>query len=181
MIHERAITPNKPLYFFTNAGAMMADDDGRLFESAKEAYQYYSKEKYFITKPKNAIEKIAQKSSLVSQLLGIKERWKEKQEQNKAISDFSITKNHLQKINQICIESKCQLKFLILPKIEEASRKKDFFTRKYAPLFLDTEIGEKCFLPSALSSKDYNPNPDGHLTNDGHLKTATAIKNHIKL
>ena len=70
---------------------------------------------------------------------------------------------------------------MILPKIEEASRKKDFFTRKYAPLFLDTEIGEKCFLPSALSSKDYNPKPDGHLTNDGHLKTATAIKNHIKL
>jgi hypothetical protein len=179
MMTDRKIIPHKPLYFFTNAGAMMAEDNGQIFQSAQEAYNYYRNEKYFISTPQSITEKLALKSALISLILGLENRWLEKQKLEDIITQLTVTKNHLRSLSEICAKNKCLFRFILLPKMEEANRKEVFFRKKYAAIFLDADIGKECVLPSTLTAADYKPNPDGHLNNNGHEKIAKILHQNI--
>lgn len=68
MKEDRAVIPNRPFYYWTNAGAVLADIDGKHFDNAQDAYNYLSNEKYFLKHPVRWYEKVISKSALLSRL-----------------------------------------------------------------------------------------------------------------
>ncbi len=180
MSSEREITSNLPLYFFTNAGAMMASDDEHVFSNAQEAYRHYATEKYFIHQPKNALEYVVKHSAITSKLYALKTQWDEKQKQEKSFKESPITANHLKKIAQLCEENNSAFRIVIIPRLEDASQTLSFFKHKYPTVFEDPLLSNYCFLPQPFSSTYYTPNPDGHLNNEGHKILAKEIQRLIQ-
>lgn len=180
MSSERKITSNLPLYFFTNAGAMMANDGERIFLNAKEAYRYYANEKYFIHQPKNTLEYIVKHSAIASKLYVIKTQWDDKENQEKSFKESPITANHLKGIAQLCKENNSTFQIVIIPRLEDASQTLSFFKHKYPTIFEDLLLSKCCFLPQPFFSTYYTPNPDGHLNNEGHKILAEKIQQLIR-
>jgi len=180
MPQERNISPNKPLYYFTNAGAMMANDGERFFANAHEAYQYFVNEKFFIQQPKSSLEYIAKHSAIAAKLYALKVQWNEKVKQEKSFNESLITANHLLSIVQICKENNCNFHLVIIPRLEDAGQSSAFFKHRYSSIFNDTLLNKYCFLPASFSSSYYTPNPDGHLNNLGHTVLAKEIKQLIR-
>ncbi len=180
MPQERNISPNKPLYYFTNAGAMMANDEKRFFANAQEAYQYYVTEKYVIQQPENGLEYIAKHSAIAAKLFAFNAQWNEKVKQEKSFKESPITANHLLSIVQICKENNCNFHLVIIPRLEDAAQSSAFFKHKFSSIFNDTLLSAYCFLPTSFSSSYYTPNPDGHLNNLGHKVLANEIQKRIK-
>jgi hypothetical protein len=88
------MTPNKPLYFYTNAGAMLASDNNRTFTTASEAYHYYVAEKYFLLHPTTILQKVASKSALFSLLYAYSScDGMRNNKYNKSIAEMTFTKN----------------------------------------------------------------------------------------
>jgi hypothetical protein len=121
MQNDRIITPNKPLYFYTNAGAMLASDNNRTFTTASEAYHYYVAEKYFLLHPTTIFQKVASKSALFSLLYAFHLRWEEKQ-QYKKYSSNDFTKKHLYQIVKHCKANHSNLHIVVIPEQKEATK-----------------------------------------------------------
>jgi hypothetical protein len=175
MQNDRTITPNKPLYFYTNAGAMLASDNNRTFTTASEAYHYYVAEKYFLLHPTTIFQKVASKSALFSLLYAIHMRWEEKQKYNKSIAEMAFTKKHLYAIAKHCKANHSNLHILVIPEQKEADKDSTYFKNRYNALFADTILNPFVFLPSEINKSYYTPYPDAHLNNAGHQFYAKQI------
>lgn len=175
MQNDRIITPNKPLYFYTNAGAMLASDGNRTFASAREAYQYYSAEKYFLLHPTTVFQKVASKSALFSLFYAFYLRWVEKQQYNKSTEAMTFTKKHLYQIVKQCKANQSNLHIVVIPEQKEADKDSTYFKNRYRTLFADATLGPYVFLPSGINKTHYTPYPDAHLNNAGHQFYAKQI------
>lgn len=177
MQEERPIIPFKPFYFYTNAGAMMADDGDLHFNTALEAYNYYMYHKYFLSKPDNAFEWLVSESALLSRIYSLKFRWNEKQRAESAIQNMFVSKKHLYSILRVCRQNCCSLQIVIIPELKEADQPQQYFRERYKALFADPVLSNFCFFPSGNSSTNYTPYPDAHLNNRGHAFYAQQITN----
>ncbi len=175
MLTDRTITPYKPLYFYTNAGAMLASDGNRTFATANEAYHYYVAEKYFLIHPKTIIQKIATKSALFTLLYAIHLRWEEKQRFNKSIEEMTFTKKHLYQIAEYCEINHSQLHIVVIPERKEADVDAATMKSRYKTLFADPRLNPFLVLPSGINKGYYMPYPDAHLNNVGHQFYAKQI------
>jgi hypothetical protein len=179
MPQPRPTTPYKPFYYYTNAGAMMADDGDIHLNNAREAYDYYTRRKFFLVHPANLLEKVIAKSALLSRIYSFKYRWQEKRAAENAISDMSVTQRYLYSIVKICKENNCRLQIILIPEIKEADRPKSFFTKRYKGFFNDPILSKCTYIPEGNSSKNYVPYPDGHFNNAGHKFYSEKIAERI--
>jgi hypothetical protein len=175
MLNDRTIIPYRPLYFYSNAGAMLASDNNRTFTTASEAYHYYVAEKYFLIHPKTIVQKIAAKSALVSLLYAFHLRWEEKQRFNKSIEEMIYTKKYLHQIADYCETNHSQLHIVVIPERKEADEHSTYFKSRYKALFADRNLSPYIFLPAGINKTYYTPYPDAHLNNAGHQFYAQQI------
>lgn len=175
MSQPRPIIPLQAFYYYTNAGAVMADDGPVHLNSAKEAYEYYTHQKFFLLHPANDFELIISKSALLSRLYSFKYRWAEKREAENAIRDMSVTQSYLYSIADVCRRNHCSLQVVLIPEIKEANRPRAFFEKRYRGFFGDSVLAPLTFIPEGNSPKNYVPYPDGHLNNAGHKFYAEII------
>ncbi|MFN8286860.1 MAG: hypothetical protein U0V74_08925 [Chitinophagales bacterium] len=172
---EREVIPGRQFYYWTNAGAILADIDGKHFNSAQEAYNYLVSDKYFLKNPAHWYEGIIAKSSLLSRLYAVRYRLQEKMEYNNLLKNTSITKNHLKGIVQLCDNAKVPLKFVLIPEYKEANMDTAAYRKQYADL-LNDETLKNYWLITPTGKKLFKANPDGHLNNDGHRFYAALLK-----
>lgn len=175
MLYDRNIQ-QKPFYYYTNAGALLAVDGDRFLPSAQTAYNYYASEKFRIKKPKNKIESIAIKSALATRLLSIWQQYKSKIEKENIIKTLDISKKYLKEIKQLCQERNIKFTIAVIPEYKELAFYREPFKTKYKALFQDKEIGQFCFVPNNLNAKMYNPYPDAHFNNAGHRAYAIFLQ-----
>lgn len=166
---DREPKPNKPFYFYTNAGAILTNIDGNDFSSAQEAYDYVVARKYHLKTPEGWLEYIVSKSSLLSRLYSIKFRIQEKKEYEELIKNPAITIKYLKEIVQTCEEYDTPLKIIVIPEIKEANMSIEKYKNTYSAIFNEPTL--KPFLEIPQTSKDwFNDYPDAHLNNHGHYK-----------
>lgn len=176
----RPVIPNKPFYYYTNAGAMMADDGNIHLNSAQEAYNYYTKQKFFLIHPSNFFEKIIAKSAFLSRIYSLKYRWEEKMKAENAIAEMAVTQKYLYSIVDICTKNNCALKIILIPEIKEANNDIAFFAKRYKGFFNDSLLSKYTFIPQGNEANNYVPYPNGHLNNAGHAFYAKEIAKQIK-
>jgi hypothetical protein len=181
MLEARPTIPYKPFYYYTNAGAMMADDGDVHLNNAQEAYDYYTRQKFFLNHPANLFEAIIIRSAFFSRIYSFKYRWEEKLKAEKTITDMSVTQQYLYTIVRICRENKCRLQIILIPEVKEADKPMTFFKKRYTGFFDDSILSEYTYIPDGNSSKNYMPYPDGHLNNAGHKFYAAKIAEQIRL
>ncbi len=179
MRFDRKIFANEPLYFLTNAGAILADIDGRHFHTAPQAYNYCVNERYFLRHPKNFLEKLISKSALLSRLYSVKFRIDEKLQFMRTAKDSHITKKYLRGINRIAEENKVLLKFVLIPARNEADFSLEKYRTRYADL-LNDDVLETSWLTFQNCSSNFTEYPDAHLNNRGHRVYADSIKQFLK-
>jgi lysophospholipase L1-like esterase len=175
MPQPRPTIPDKPFYYYTNAGAMMADDGAVHLNSAQDAYDYYTRRKFFLIHPVGFFEKVIAKSALLSRIYSLKYRWEEKIEAEQAITDMSVTQKYLYSIVNICKENHCSLQIILIPEIKEADKALAFFEKRYKGFFADGTLSKCTYIPEGNTPKNYVPYPDGHLNNAGHRFYAKKI------
>ncbi|MES2621100.1 MAG: SGNH/GDSL hydrolase family protein [Bacteroidota bacterium] len=179
MKQDRAVIPTEPFYYFTNAGAILAELDGKHFKTPDAAYNYFVNEKYYLHQPKNFLEYLISKSALLSRLYSVKFRIEEKLEFEQTVKEPLITKKYLTQIQNICKANKVPVKFLLIPEIKEADMNADKFSKKYAGLLSDNSLKSDWLIPDN-ASKNFNAYPDAHLNNQGHRVYADYIKLFLK-
>ena len=175
MAKPRAIVPFRPFYYYTNAGAMMADDGDIHLSSAREAYEYYTHQKFFLLHPAGLLEQVISRSALLSRIYSVKYRWAEKHAVDGAITDMSVTQRYLYSIVDICRSHHCQLQVILIPEMKEADQPRAFFEKKYKGFFGDSILSKYSYIPAGNSSRYYVSYPDGHLNNAGHSFYAEKI------
>ncbi len=180
MLQERPVVPLKPFYFYTNAGALLAQDGPHHFEAAKEAYEYFTRQKFFLLHPKNVVEKVISKSAFLSRVYSFKYRWEEKRATENAIENMTVTQKHLYAIVKVCKQNNCALKIVLIPEIKEANEPLAFFQKRYKGFFEDEILKSLVYLPDGNFSQNYVPYPDGHLNNKGHAFYAEKILELLK-
>lgn len=179
MKEDRKVLPDTPFYYWTNAGAILADIDGRHFESPQAAYRYLANEKYFLKSPVHWYEKIISKSSLLSRLYAARFRIEEKISYERLRTNTSITKAYLKDIVNTCAGLQIPLKFILIPESKEANMTSEKYYHKYEDILGDEELKNYWLFPN--HEKNYfKPNPDGHLNNLGHSVYAHFIESYLK-
>lgn len=179
MKYDRPVVPGEPYCYFTNAGALLADIDGRHFKNVNAIYQYVMNEKYYIGKPQNLPELIISKSALLSRLYSIRFRIEEKIEYERMVKNTSITKKYLLKIKQTCAKYNVPVKLVLIPEIKEANWPLKKYVAKYADILLDN-ILKNDWLMFENKKSNFNNYPDAHLNNAGHRFYADSIKTFLK-
>lgn len=179
MKHERQVTPDSPFYYWTNAGAILADIDGKHFGSAQAAYNYLANERYFLKHPTKQYEKIIAASALLSRLYAGIYRIQEKITYERLRKNTSITKKYLKAIRQCAAELRVPIKFILIPESKEADYTTEKYVRRYADLLKDEQLKNE-WLIWHIPRRFFKPNPDGHLNNAGHRLYADSIKTYLK-
>ena len=175
MEKPRTIVPNQPLGYWTNAGAVAADMDGRHFANAQEAYNYIANEKYFLKQPKKWYEKVIAKSALLSRLYAGKFRIEEKLQYERKRKDSSVSNAYLQGIAQLAKQYKVPIKLVLIPELKEADLSQEDLEQRYSSLLTHAEL-EALWIYPPCESANYAPYPDGHLNNEGHRQYAKFLK-----
>jgi len=179
LTEDRQLTPDEPFYYYTNAGAIFADIDGRHFKTAQQAYHYAMYEKYFLNNPKNAFEWVISKSALLSRIYSLRFRWEEKMKNESAIKDSRVTKKYLKQIQQVAKQNNVVVKFILVPEIKDANKNLDDYRTRFADILNDPDLKDDWLL--LPNSKDnFNNYPDGHLNNKGHRHYADFIEEYLK-
>lgn len=178
MVYDRDIE-QKPFYYYTNAGALLAVDGNKFLPSAKDAYNYYATEKFRIKNPKNKIENIAVKSALATRLLSIGQQYKSKIEKENAIKSLYISKKYLKEIKNLCQEKNIEFSIAVIPEYKELAFYRKPFKTKYQALFQDKDLKQFCFVPNNLNPEMYNPYPDAHFNNLGHRVYADFLQKNL--
>ncbi|MCX6198362.1 MAG: hypothetical protein NTY88_03950 [Bacteroidetes bacterium] len=176
---DRNILGNEPLYFMTNAGAILADIDGKHFHTAQEAYDYCVNGKYFLRQPQNLLELIVSKSALLSRLYSYKFRLDEKLIYERTLTNSHITKKYLRGIKRIAEENKVPAEFVLIPARNEASMNLEKYKSRYADLLKDDDL-ENNWLTIQNSISNFTEYPDAHLNNRGHRAYADSLKLFLK-
>lgn len=175
MRSDRAIVSGRPFYYWTNAGAIYADIDGRHFNSPQQAYDYLANEKYFLKHPHGWIESLIAESALFSKLYSAKFRIGEKLEAESARKNSAITKKYLQRIVSMAEQNKSNLRIVVIPESKEADLDRENYFERYSNLLKDSELNKYFMMPQCDKSW-YTKAPDGHLNNLGHRKYAEYIR-----
>lgn len=175
MRQDREIIPGEPFYYFTNAGAILADIDGIHFKSPQAAYQYLVNEKFYLNNPKTFTQKLVSKSALATRLYFGWQRLKEKIAYEKAVNDSHVTSKYLTEINQLATNNHIPVKFVWMPEIKEADMPVSDVLKKYKSLLTCTATAEDWLIFKNRKS-NFNPYPDGHLNNAGHRYFADSLK-----
>lgn len=175
LLHDRKIVPGEPFYFFTNAGAILADIDGRHFKTPQAAYHYLVNEKFFINNPITLTEKVIAKSALATRLYFGWQRLKEKLEYEKAVKNSITTIRYLTKIEQLASAFQVPIKFVWIPEIKEADMPPTRVSKRYKSLFSDKNLMNH-WLIFGNNTANFNPYPDGHFNNTGHRCFADSLK-----
>jgi hypothetical protein len=179
MKEDRIVTPGRQFYYWTNAGAILADMDGHHFQTAKEAYDYLSNEKYFLKFPKKWYEVIISKSALLSRLYAGKYRVEEKLNFERLRKNTSLTKKYLTAIKAVADKNGVPLKIVVIPDRKHANMNVDDYREYYSDLLNDKRLKES-WLIFENTKQYFRPNPDGHLNNDGHKAYAEKITSFIQ-
>ncbi len=169
MKRDREPKPNKPFYFYTNAGAILTNIDGNDFKTAQEAYNYIVARKFYLKEPIGILESITSKSSLLSRLYSLKFRLKEKLEYEQLIKKPEITIGYLKQIVTTCKNHNTLLKIVVIPEIKEADMDVEEYRSKYSAIFDEPTLKPYLELPQTTKNW-FNDYPDAHLNNLGHYK-----------
>lgn len=179
MKEDRKVIPGRQFYYWTNAGAVLADIDGRHFETAQTAYDYLSNEKYFLKSPRRWYEIVISKSALLSRLYAGKFRVEEKLNFERIRKNTSLTKSYLAAIKRVADSNGIPVKFVVIPDSKHASMSVEEYRKYYSDLLNDTVLDES-WLIWENSKAYFRPNPDGHLNNQGHRIYAGRIKSFLR-
>ncbi len=179
MKEDRKINPDEPFYYYTNAGAILADMDGIHFKTAQAAYNYFVNEKYYLHQPKNIFEKVVAQSAVLSRLYSVRFRIKEKLAYERLIKDTGITKKYLRQIKEVAAQHNVPLKFVVIPEIKEAEISVEKYRQKYIDLLGDSILKDDWLIPQNNKS-NFNDYPDAHLNNNGHRFYADYLKAFLK-
>lgn len=179
MKEDRRVLPDTPFYYWTNAGAILADIDGRHFESPQAAYNYLANEKYFLKSPTRWYEKVISKSSLLSRLYAARFRVEEKISYETLRKNTSVTKRYLKNIVNTCAGLQIPVKFILIPESKEADMTTENYDKKYQDILEDKELKTLWLFPNPQKSY-FKPNPDGHLNNMGHRVYAKYIETYLQ-
>ncbi|GIV34537.1 MAG: hypothetical protein KatS3mg031_2072 [Chitinophagales bacterium] len=172
---ERQLTPCKPLYFYTNAGALDTEIDGLYFPTAQDAYNYIVHEKYYLSRRGNLFEQLASKSALLSRLWATKLRIQEKLDYHALLHNLNLTTSVLREIVWFCDSLHTTVYLVAIPEVKEASMRRQAFLKRYVKLFTDPVLMPYWRVP-ANSRKYFNDYPDAHLNNEGHRAYADYLK-----
>lgn len=179
MKENRELKPDSMFFYFTNAGCLQADIDGKHFPTAQAAYNYITNEKYYIGKNASLWQRLISKSALLSRLYAIRFRITEKQEFEHNRLNTSLTKQYLSRIKNTCIQNQATLRFVLIPEIKEADHSVSKMQERYADLFSDNELADHWMIPQCRK-KYFNDYPDAHLNNAGHRFYAEYLKAFLK-
>lgn len=178
MKEDRAVIPNRQFYYWTNAGAVLADIDGHHFQDAQSAYDYLANEKYFLKQPNKWYEVVISKSALLSRLYAGKFRVEEKLKFEKARKDCSLTKKYFARILKVAKQSNVPIRIAVIPDSKHADMSIEDYRSYYSDFFNDESVKAGWLIWE--NKKDYfKPNPDGHLNNVGHNLYASRIKSFL--
>ncbi len=175
MEEDRIVGPESPVFFDTNAGALLADVDGRHFKTAKEAYDYFVNERYFLHHPVNLLESIISKSALLSRLYSIKFRIAEKLKYERTVKDTHITKKYLNHILSGAASYKIPVKFVLIPESKDANKSLKDYENKFADILCDSSLKSHWLTVKNFKS-NFTEYPDAHLNNKGHRLYADSLK-----
>lgn len=179
MKQDRYSPLGNPFIYNTNAGVLPAYDGSRYFENAKDAYNYFVNEKYFLKNPTGIVESIISKSAALSMLYSVRFRWREKQEYEKSVKNSSVTKKYLYAIRQTAQQQSIPVKFVLIPEMKEADMDSVKYAGRYADLLSDTQLAND-WIVLHPPKKFYRENPDGHLNNEGHRYYADFLKSYLQ-
>ena len=179
MHYYRKSEQGKPGYHITNAGWLWAIPRGcwldveTTYENLQDEISISEKEKYWFNR-------FCARSVLGTRLwsflrgLGLANGVKAS-ERVKCVEQYNddpVSEYYLEKINVICKNNHAVLFNEIIPDYKLSLLQ----TRKEAiPNFGSLSY----HIPENLSESDYNPEPDGHFNNSGHLKFANELQLHI--
>lgn len=174
MMQDRRPMPLREFYYFTNAGALWTEWDGRHFPDAPSAYRYFLTEKYFLSGERNPVEWVISRSALLSRLYSVRFRLVEKLRWERQINDMSLTCSYLLKARQQALEHGADFRIVVIPELKEADMTPDDYRERYASLFRDALLSEHLSRPE--TRKDlYRPYPDAHLNDRGHAVYAEFL------
>lgn len=176
----RPLRPHTPLYFYTNAGALLATDEGRQFTTAQLAYRYYRYEKYTL-RPRNLPEKIIACSALLSRLYAFKYRWHEKQQYTRTALTNPTTARYLLDIKEICWQHGAAYHILVIPRQQEASLSPDRLKEEFPAVLAQPGLQNHLLFIPQNHPGCYTPSPDLHFNNQGHAYAAQTIYRSIAL
>lgn len=179
MITDREVSATKPFCYYTNAGAVMADMDGKHFETAAEAYNYFVNEKYYLKHPANVFEWVISKSALLSRLYSYRFRLQEKIAFERTAKHSDITKKYLRNILQAAKQNGAQCRFVLIPEVKEADMKIEDYRKKYTDLLNDPVLANN-WVSFQSDKKYYLDYPDAHLNNAGHRLYADSLEAILK-
>lgn len=175
MKEDRQVIPNRPFYYWTNAGAVLADIDGKHYDNPQDAYNYLSNEKYFLKHPTKWYEVVISKSALLSRLYAARFRIEEKLDYERRRQDTSLTKKYLAGIIKAAAQNSTEVRFILIPEKKEADISREKYSERYSNLLKDEEL-KNYWVAWPTSDALFRPNPDGHLNNEGHRLYADSIK-----
>jgi lysophospholipase L1-like esterase len=179
MKEDRKVIPGSPYYYWSNAGALLADMDGKHFNSAQQAYNYIVNDKYYLRRSSNLFEKVIARSSLLSRLYSVRFRIKEKLEYENMLNDTRITKRYLNKIKAVAKQNHVPVKFVLIPEVKEADMPIEKYRQRYASL-LDDSLLKSDWLLVQNSKTNFVDYPDAHLNNKGHRFYADFLEAFLK-
>lgn len=175
MEKPREIVPNQPIGYWTNAGAISANMDGKHFANAHDAYYYIANEKYFLKKPNKWYEKLIAQSALLSRLYAGKFRIEEKLQYERKRKDSSVSLAYLQRVKSVAEQNAVPVKFVLIPELKEAGKSKQDLEERYSSLLSKAGLKTLWVFPPS-QNEYYVPYPDGHLNNEGHRQYAKFLK-----
>jgi len=174
MREERKLVPNN-FYYWTNAGAIYTDIDGKHFTSAQAAYNYLANEKYFLCVQKNWLERWIARSALLSKLYAGKYRLQEKIASEKARLNSSISIKYLKQIVEVSNKMEIPCEIIIIPESQEADMQQNGYIHRYRNLLEDSRLAKSIKIPQSSKSWFCNK-PNAHLNNLGHRSYFLFIK-----
>jgi hypothetical protein len=174
MLHDRVPDPFREFYYFTNAGALWVEWDGRTFSDPRSAYDYFITEKYFLSGERNALEWGVSKSAILSRLYSVRFRWEEKLQWERQLEDLSLTNSYLLRVRQVALDHGAQFRIIVIPERKEADMSRDRYEQRFGELFHHPILGQHVEWPEV--AKDHFVHyPDAHLNDRGHAVYAEYL------
>jgi len=174
MLQDREPAPFRDFYYFTNAGALWTDWDGREFPDPNSAYDYFLNEKYFLSGQRNLMEWVVSKSAVLSRLYSVRFRLEEKLRWERQIKDMSLTNSYLLKVRETALQHGAEFRIIVIPERKEAEMNREDYEERYSSFFRHPELRPQISWPE--TRKDYfKPYPDAHLNDRGHAVYAAFL------
>ncbi|MCB9225536.1 MAG: SGNH/GDSL hydrolase family protein [Chitinophagales bacterium] len=171
--YKRILEPFHPVYYDTNAGNIMAFQNGIEYHTAETAYNNVLKQMYLI--PTNFNQKIVAKSSVLTQVwkVGVKLGFSSCSNSVPHAEPLKspACNEEIEQIIQICKENNSKFELIVIPDYLYAKTKVEEFPH----LFENID-----YVYSPIPKKYYNMN-DGHFNDIGHEEYALFLDSIISL